>query len=161
MNRNVSRLDVTLHELGLPLNLLATPYELYNYQPAADPLRTWTIEPNTPAGEVGLQTVALADGQALPTGVYLLRVNAPQVSEDDRFWQNQQSLLLVVDHNIVVKEMFGEVHAWVTTLADGQPVANAPCACSTREGPRSVRPLLTAAATPVLSTTAARPTWKG
>jgi alpha-2-macroglobulin len=126
MNRNVSRLDVTLHELGLPLNLLATPYELYNYQPAADPLRTWTIEPNTPAGEVGLQTVALADGQALPTGVYLLRVNAPQVSEDDRFWQNQQSLLLVVDHNIVVKEMFGEVHAWVTTLADGQPVANAP-----------------------------------
>ncbi len=125
INRNVSRLDVTLHELGLPLNLLAAPYELYNYQPAADPLRTWTIEPGTPESEVGLQTFSLAEGQTLPTGVYLLRVNAPEIGQDDRFWQNQQSLLVVADHNLVVKEMFGEVHAWVTSLAEGQPVGGA------------------------------------
>ncbi|MFO7539141.1 MAG: Ig-like domain-containing protein, partial [Chloroflexota bacterium] len=128
MHRNVSQLNVTLHELGLPLNLLAQPYEIYDYQPAADPLRTWNITPDAGAGEVALQNLPLADGQTLPqtlpTGIYLLRVNAPEVVQDSRFWQNQQVLLVMADHNIVVKEMFGEIHAWVTTLADGQPVAN-------------------------------------
>jgi alpha-2-macroglobulin len=121
MNRNVSQLNITLHELGLPMNLLATPYEVYQYQPAATPLRTWNIDTNNPEGEVVLQNLPLADGQTLPTGVYLLQVSAPEVDRDDRFWQNQQVLLVIAGHNIVVKEMFGEVHAWVTTLADGQP----------------------------------------
>ena len=40
-----------------------------------------------------------------------------------RFWQNQRSLLVVSDNNIVVKEMFGAVHVWVTDLRTGQPAS--------------------------------------
>lgn len=134
MHRNVPQLDVTLHQIGLPVNLLAAPYELHQYQPAADPVRTWRIETDSAENELALYNLSLADGQTLPTGVYLLRVNAPGLDESSRFWQNQQTLLIMADHNIVVKEMFGEVHAWVTTLSDGQPVAGSSLRLFNRRG---------------------------
>ena len=134
MQRNISRLDITLHELGLPMSLLGAPYEVHDYQPAADPIRTWDISVELPENELSTQTLPLADGQALPTGVYLLQATAPEMEEFSRFWQVQKTLLIMADHNIVVKEMFGEIHAWVTTLNDGQPVAGSNLRLFTRRG---------------------------
>jgi alpha-2-macroglobulin len=159
MNRNVSRLNVTLHDLGLPLNLLATPYELYNYQPAADPLRTWTITPDTPESEVGLQTIALAEGQTLPTGVYLLRVNAPEVSEDDRFWQNQRHCWWWPTTTLWSKRCLARSTPGSPVWPRGSRWPMPPCASLINEGRKWARPLPTAAATPVSATTAARPIW--
>lgn len=122
INRNVSELNVALYNLGLPLALINDPYNVQDYNPAADPLRTWTVTPETSQGEVGVAPLALADGSTLDTGVYLLTLDAPEISEDVRYWQNQRALLIVGDTNIVVKEMFGETHVWVTDLDTGEPV---------------------------------------
>ncbi|MCP4427916.1 MAG: hypothetical protein GY803_25815, partial [Chloroflexi bacterium] len=123
---NVSRLDAALYELGLPLNLLNRPFDVTDYRPAATPIRTWSLPQTTPRDEVALQSLPLAGegGGSLATGVYLLTVDAPETSDEVRFWQNQRSLMLVADTNIVVKEMFGAVHVWVTDLRSGQPAAN-------------------------------------
>ncbi|MCA9954837.1 MAG: Ig-like domain-containing protein, partial [Anaerolineales bacterium] len=122
---NVSRLDLSLYNLGLPLNLLNRPYDIYDYRPAASPLRTWSLPQTTDRDEVSAVTVPLAGegGGALSPGVYLLTVDAPETSEDVRYWQNQRQLLVVGDTNIVVKEMFGSVYVWVTDLGSGQPAA--------------------------------------
>ena len=123
---NVSRLNLSLYELGLPLNLLNRPFDVVDYRPAAAPLSNWSLPQSTPEDEVGILSVPLAGEGAgtLATGVYLLTVDAPETNEEVRFWQNQRSLLVVSDNNIVVKEMFGAVHVWVTELRTGQPAAN-------------------------------------
>ena len=122
---NVSRLDLALYELGLPLSLLSRPFDVVDYRPAAAPLSTWSLPQSTPRDEVNVLSIPLAGEGAgtLATGVYLLTVDSPETSEEVRFWQNQRSLLVVSDNNIVVKEMFGAVHVWVTDLRTGQPAA--------------------------------------
>ena len=122
---NVNRLDLSLYQLGLPLNLLNRPYDVFDYRPAAAPIRTWSLPQSTPRDEVNTLTVPLAGegGGALAPGVYLLTVDSPETNEEVRFWQNQRTILVVADSNIVVKEMFGAVHVWVTNLQSGQPAA--------------------------------------
>ncbi|MCA9970336.1 MAG: hypothetical protein KC425_08975, partial [Anaerolineales bacterium] len=119
IHRNVTSLDVSLTDLGLPLGLLINPFDLYDYRPAAEPRQTWSLPPE----EDGLATLALAGDGTLPTGVYYLAVNTPELQQETRYWQNQRHLLVVADTNIVVKEMIDEVHVWVTDLGSGQPAA--------------------------------------
>jgi uncharacterized protein YfaS (alpha-2-macroglobulin family) len=123
IHRNVSELNVALYEVGLPLNLINDPFSLNEYRPATEPLRSWSLPIDTPAEEADVLPLSLVDDGTLATGVYLLTVNAPETNEDDRFWQNQRNLLIVADTNIVVKEMFGTVHVWVTDLSSGQPAS--------------------------------------
>lgn len=122
---NVSQLDLALYDVGLPLNLLNRPYDVTDYNPAASPLRTWSLPQTNERDAVTTLTVPLAGegGGTLAPGVYFLTVDAPETNEEVRFWQNQRQLLVVSDTNIVVKEMFGAVHVWVTDLASGQPAA--------------------------------------
>jgi uncharacterized protein YfaS (alpha-2-macroglobulin family) len=121
IHRNVSRIDVALYELGLPLNLINEPFSVNEYRPAAAPLRTWSLQLDTPLEQANALPLQLADGGMLPTGVYLLFVDAPETDANARFWQNQRHTLVVAGTNIVVKEMFGETRVWVTDLASGQP----------------------------------------
>ena len=120
---NISSVNIELYDVGLPVGLLTRPYDLQEYRPAASPLRTWSGSIETEKDVVELLPLSLADGGVLPTGVYLLTAQAPETTEEVRYWQNQHQLLVVADTNIVVKEMFGEVHVWVTDLASGQPAA--------------------------------------
>jgi len=119
---NSGDMEAQLYDMGLPLNLINRPYDLQDYQPAAEPLQSWQIRPDTGRNELGIYSLPLADGGTLPTGVYLLTLNAANVAENARYWQNQRNLLVVADTNITVKEMFGSVHVWVTDIASGQPV---------------------------------------
>ncbi len=119
-HRNVSRLDLSLYSLGLPLNLVVNPYDLYDYRPNAQAQRTWSLELDAPNG---LTAVSLADGGTLPTGIYLITVDAPEIDANTRYWQNQRNLLILADTNIVIKEMYEAVHVWATDLASGQPAA--------------------------------------
>ncbi len=137
INRNVSRLDVSLYNLGLPMTLVNDPYNVTDYRPSVEPDRSWTITPDTPRGSTGVYTLPLADGgAALPTGVYLLRLSSPETTRDELYWQNQSNLLIVGDTNIVVKEMFGATHVWVTELRSGQPLGGRNLVLYNRDGAR-------------------------
>ncbi|MCP4422984.1 MAG: hypothetical protein GY803_00685, partial [Chloroflexi bacterium] len=134
INRNVSQLNVTLHNLGLPVSLVSDSYSVQDYRPAAAPIRNWSLTPETARGAAGVTTLPLADGGALPTGVYLLTMNAPELAENSRYWQNQRALLIVGDTNIVVKEMNEATHVWVTDLNSGQPAGGRNLALYNRQG---------------------------
>ncbi|MFN2138551.1 MAG: Ig-like domain-containing protein [Candidatus Promineifilaceae bacterium] len=124
IHRNVSQLTVNLYQPDTPLTQLSDLYAYREEVPLPAPLRTWTVPVDTPQDEAAVTTVSLADGEALPTGLYVLTVDAPELSEDFRYWQNQKVILLVADTNVVVSEMPDEAHAWVTDLESGQPAAN-------------------------------------
>ncbi len=133
--RNVNSFNVSLFDLGLPLNLLGEPYQLNDYRPAATPIRRWEFAPDAPDDQAFLQNVPLADGGVLPAGVYMLTVDSADVG-DARYWQNQRHLLIVADANIVVKEMFGAAYVWVTDIASGQPVSGRNLALYNQQGAR-------------------------
>lgn len=123
IHRNVSRLEVTLTDLGLPTGLLAEGYLPYDVQPRGEVVGEWSIPVETSTEEVGLTTVSLAEGGTLSPGVYFLEATSPQIAENDRYWQTQRVILIVGDTNLVVKEMPDEVRAWATDLETGQPAA--------------------------------------
>ncbi len=124
LHRNVSELNVGLYQPDIQLPQLIDAYRYRDEIALPQPLRTWTLPVATARDEVGVTTVSLADGGVLPTGVYLLKVTAPEVDPDSRYWQNQQHVLIVADSNVVVSEMPDEVHVWVTDLESGQPAGN-------------------------------------
>ncbi len=115
--RNVSEVTVNLYDVGVPAQYFSNVYSLYDYQPEVAPLRTWTLD----VSGSGVESLSLADGGSLPTGVYFLSASAPEVSDDFRYWQLQRVMLVVGDTNLVVKEMPDEVRVWATNIASGQP----------------------------------------
>ncbi len=121
---NVAMIDVTLHNLGLPMNLLSNPWDIRDYSPAGEPLRTWELPITTPRNEIGVTNLPLADGGVLPTGIYLIQLLADELTEDSYWWQNQKNLIIIADTNLVVKEMFGDVYVWATDIGSGQPAPN-------------------------------------
>lgn len=114
--RNVTTINAALYDLGLPLNILVEPYRANEMRAPGTPLREWTEPVEAPHNIARFTTIDLGD---IPSGVYLLTVSSPQVSEE--YWQNRRNVLVVGDTNIVVKEMFGAVHVWVTDLSSGEP----------------------------------------
>jgi uncharacterized protein YfaS (alpha-2-macroglobulin family) len=121
VNRNVSQFNAALYNVDLPVALLIEPYDLVNYIPPSQPLRTWNQATTVGQDEAEVVTLQLADGGTLAPGVYFLDLSAPEVAAESGYWQNQNNLVIVADTNLVVKEMFGEVHVWATDLATGQP----------------------------------------
>jgi uncharacterized protein YfaS (alpha-2-macroglobulin family) len=122
--RNISRIEAELFDVGLPAGLLGEPWRVQEYSPAGSPLRTWNQEVNPEENTVETLTLSLNDGAPLPSGVYYLRISAPEINRDDSWWQNQRVILLVADTNLVVKEMPDEVHVWATDLETGTPVSD-------------------------------------
>jgi alpha-2-macroglobulin len=142
VHRNVSRLDVELFEMGLPIGLLQEPYRLPELSPGLSSRQRWQLSPATAPDQVGIETLTLANGDVLPTGVYLLRVQAPETGRESVWWQNQANLVIVADTNLVVKEMFDAVHVWATDLATGQPAAGRLLTLYSRDG-RPLGPAVT------------------
>lgn len=122
VHSNVDTVDIALYDVGLPVNLLTRPYDIANYTPVGNPLRQWQLPLDGPRNEYSQTTLSLADGRTLPLGIYLLHLSSPQIADDVLWWQNQRNLLVVSDTNVVVKEMFGAVHVWVTDINTGEPV---------------------------------------
>ena len=134
MHRHVSELNVAVYEVGVNSDAVFNTYRL-NEQSPGGALVFETTVPVDPAGdELGVETVELAGGGVLPTGVYELRVTAPELDADTAWWQNRNVLLLIADTNLVVKEMFGEVHVWATDLASGEPVSGLNLTLYRRDG---------------------------
>ncbi len=125
IQRNVSIISAALYDAGLPIQLLVEPGRINEFSPSGSALRTWAFEPNTPLDVAGEIPVNLGgDNGTLRPGIYFLSVNAPEVTEEFRWWQNQRDLIVVADTNLVVKETFDGVHVWATELATGEPAAD-------------------------------------
>jgi alpha-2-macroglobulin len=118
--RNVSRIDAALYELELPITPLLEPYRANEMSVSRPPVREWSLGTDAPEDMARYTTVDLGD---VPNGVYLLTATGPEVGSEHRYWQNQRNLVVVADTNVVVKEMFGAVHVWVTDLDTGEPAA--------------------------------------
>lgn len=122
VHRNVTQMDVALYDAGLLLRPLINPYEVRETNLADLTIqREWDFTLDLPEDIAHDTTISLNEGEALPTGVYLLRLSSPQTSENDSFWQNQHQMLVVADTNVVVKQMPDEVRVWVTDLETGLP----------------------------------------
>jgi len=134
LHRNVTSLDVSLYELGVDTDLLFNSYTINEHQPEGEPIFQTAIPVENVPDELNVATVELADGGVLPTGIYELRVNAPEVNADTAYWQVRNVLLVVGDTNLVIKEMFGEVNVWATDLATGQPAAGRNLTLYKRDG---------------------------
>ncbi len=107
---------------GVPLSLFGQSYFDPNRAlPAMTTLDTFENSVNEGAGA---NTLSLNGGSALPTGVYHLDLDAPTGDEDVRFWQTRETILIVADTNIVIKETPNFIHVWTTDLATGDPAPN-------------------------------------
>ncbi len=126
--RNISQFNAQLYDVGLPVNLISEPYRLQEdgFRPSGEPIKSWESGVESPDDQIGAITLQLADGEPLPTGVYLLQLSAPEIGRDQRYWQNQKSLIVVADVNLTVRQSFEGVHVWATGLADGRPLAGIP-----------------------------------
>lgn len=142
MHRNVSELNVALYEVGVNSSTIFDTYRLNERTPSGDPIFETTIPVDPSGDELGVETVELAGGGVLPTGIYELRVTAPELDDDTAWWQNRNVLLIVADVNLVVKEMFGETHVWATDLATGEPLSGLDLTLYRRGGAR-VDPVVT------------------
>ena len=123
LHRNVSSMDVTLYETGINVDLLFNSYRINERQPSGELIFQTTIPVENTPDQLGVVEVELAGGGVLPTGIYELRVNAPELDAENTYWQLRNVLVVVGDTNLVVKEMMGEVNVWATDLATGQPAA--------------------------------------
>ncbi|MEZ4515816.1 MAG: MG2 domain-containing protein [Chloroflexota bacterium] len=123
--RNINGFDIALYNSNLDVSLLFNTYQQFENPPVGEPVFQTTVPATAAQDELGLASVDLAGGGTLPTGMYRLLLSSPDlVSEDVRWWQNQNVILIVADTNLVVKEMFGEVHVWATDLETGEPVSD-------------------------------------
>ncbi|MDX1665494.1 MAG: Ig-like domain-containing protein, partial [Candidatus Promineifilaceae bacterium] len=135
--RNVETVNAALYRVGLQPRLLIEPYQLDD-APAlanAEQIASWQLTPDLQGNEAEVVSLDLAGaGQTLPLGIYNLRVSGPGIGDDVRWWQNQNSLIVVADTNLVVKQTFEAVHVWATDLATGEPVADLPLTLYNRNG---------------------------
>ena len=125
IHRNVSRIDLELYEANDAANNLIST-NVNDYLPRGRAIRSWSIPVENVLDEAGVITVSLADGESLTPGIYYLHVDAPEIVDDVRWWQNQENLMVVADTNLIVKEGPESVHVWATNLVDGQPFGGVP-----------------------------------
>ena len=123
--RRVSGVNLALYDLGLPLSTLAQPGSVqYDFVPGGL-IRQWQVPTSLQDAAQVLNVPLDEAGGVLPTGVYFLRADAPELNVDDRWWQKQTSVLLVAGGDLVVKELLDGAHVWVTDLESGTPVSGA------------------------------------
>ncbi|GIV84844.1 MAG: hypothetical protein KatS3mg052_1851 [Candidatus Roseilinea sp.] len=127
--RNVTRLDFALASL--------TPQQFYDltgafnayenlraFKPNADQtVRQWSVMTSAGLNESANYKVSLGeDGGALPTGIYLLEVSAPELVALDPEFQPVRHILIVTNVHIGLKRGDREGLAWVTNLNTGAPL---------------------------------------
>ena len=129
-HRNVTRLDFELATLTPQqlFDLTGAPnsYEnLRSFKPDAQQLlRKWSAVTTTGLDQSANYKVALSpDGRALPTGIYLLAVSAPELVALDRDFQPIRHILIVTNLHIALKRGERDGLAWVTNLNTGAPLS--------------------------------------
>ncbi len=116
---NISRLDFDLYRLDVE-DFFRAQRDWWDYQPAAEPIREWSMPVEAPLNETMHVPVDLVEGRRkLEPGVYFLDARAPGVDYDH--WGNRK-LLIVSRYNLTLKKSQDETWVWATDLATGRPV---------------------------------------
>jgi alpha-2-macroglobulin len=120
---NVSRLDLRLYRLELK-DYFSAQERFWERETPGVSLREWSVPVEPPLNEKAHTLIALTEGGGrLEPGLYLLEVTAPNI--DFEPWLHRK-LLSVSDYNLTIKKSEGELWAWATDLATGQPVSGLP-----------------------------------
>lgn len=116
---NVTQIDLSLYQLSID-ELHKALQNWWEYRPAEQPLREWSLKVEAPLNKRQYTMVGLAEGEGrLPPGIYLLEIRAPGVQYDQ--WSHRK-VLFVSEYNVTLKKGPGELWAWVTELATGKPL---------------------------------------
>ncbi|MFC1464285.1 MAG: Ig-like domain-containing protein [Candidatus Brachytrichaceae bacterium NZ_4S206] len=133
LHRNVTRLDFALAPLTPQqfYDLTGAPNSYENlraFKPGADPaVRRWSVMTTAGLNESANYKVSLGEGGgALPTGIYLLELSAPELVALDRDFQPIRHIVIVTNVHIGLKRGDREGLAWVTNLNTGAPLSGVP-----------------------------------
>ena len=129
--RNVSRLDFGLYRMK--------PEEYFRwvsdwryrerFAPAKEDLvRRWSLEADAPLNQARTMKVEVAEeGGALPPGLYLLELTAPECRRLP-YWRPSRQIMVVSGLNLMLKHSKADALVWATDLESGQPVPDLPLA---------------------------------
>jgi uncharacterized protein YfaS (alpha-2-macroglobulin family) len=131
--RNVSRLDVSLYRLGVPMFMrLNSDWSTWDrYAPDEDDLvRRWSRTVSAPRNEARLVRLDLVEdeGYSLPPGLYYLQLSAPEVEQKERDYTPSRYMFVKSRLNLTLKQTRTEALVWASDLASGQPVSGLPIA---------------------------------
>ncbi len=129
---NTSRLDLMLYGLDVD-DFLQAQREGYDFiPPGRDLMRAWSVWVEAPLNEEQYLPVDLVEGGGrLPSGIYLLDIDSPDVTYE-RWWHRH--LLVVSETNLTLKIADDEMLAWATDLPTGRPVAGLELKALDRDG---------------------------
>jgi len=124
---NLTELDLTLYRL--PPDMITYPeWQWDEYRPSpANLVRRWRETLEAPLNKPGHARIELAEGGgSLEPGLYLLRVDSPQLPAERRERWNRTHVLVVSALNLTFKYGPRDALVWATDLTDGAPVAALP-----------------------------------
>ncbi len=127
--RNVRQVDVALYRLTPEQfgDLTSWDINSLSFTPGIEAV-VWQLAQPVAAdlNEKGYERfeMAAADGSALPPGLYFLTLDSAQVQHDLAHLQTQTVIMGTA--NLTLKTTATEAMVWVTDLASGEPVADAP-----------------------------------
>ena len=126
IHTNIQRADFKLYRLN-PNDVFTQQNLSYDYQPPESALlRAWSVPIESATNKIGATPIDLAEGGGtLPTGLYLLMVDSPQLPKDQYRYQ-QRHVLVVSQINLTLKTTNNEALVWATDYKTGQPVPNVP-----------------------------------
>ncbi|MDW8291811.1 MAG: Ig-like domain-containing protein [Anaerolineae bacterium] len=132
-HRNVTQLELELATLSLEqfYQLTGAPgaYEaLRTFRPTPEQLRRkWTERVEAELNQTFFRRLLLDEaGGALPTGLYLLTITAPELRRLDPQFQPIRHVLVVSNLHVALKVGLRNGVVWVTDLRSGQPIGGLP-----------------------------------
>jgi len=120
---NISRLDLALYRLT-PDMITYPEWQWDEYRPPRSALvRRWHEHLEAPLNKQSYARIDLVEGGGLlEPGLYLLRVDSPQLPEERRYRWNRLHVLVVSAFNLTLKYGPYDALVWATDLAGGAPV---------------------------------------
>ena len=132
-HRNVSRLDLELYRVSLEQFVRLYGDEGYRYRMEFEPsttdrLREWSVRLDAPRNLTQLRKISLTDatGEQLPPGIYLLRVDSPELRELYPDSEPTTYMFIRSRINLLLKQAETQAMVWATDLSTGTPVRALP-----------------------------------
>ena len=130
--RNLTEIEWSLYQLPLEDFVGLTSDDSWRYRQSYKPdednlISEGAFEPDIALNTLGTRIISLGEeDEALPAGLYFLRVNAPELEKSDRNWNPPSHVLMVSPYQMIMKSGTEEGLVWVTDLMTGEPVKGVP-----------------------------------
>jgi len=133
--RNITKLDFQLSRLSVDDFYGLTGQNAYQARQTFTPgpnqlMRTWSVNVSAKQNELASAVVPLTENRAaLPTGVYFLTMDAPELKNvKNTYFQPVRQILVVSNYQVTMKQALNETLVWATDLTTGAPAPNLPVA---------------------------------